>query len=201
MKIIGVTGGIGSGKSLICRVFTMLNVPVYHADLWARELTNSDPFIQNGLKKLMGETIYNQGVLNRSLMADFVFSDKSLLAKVNQLIHPQVYHHFNNWCNLHSHYRYVLHESAVIFESNGDRYFESVITVSAPPEIRISRVLERQGMTREKALAVIGNQLSEEDRIARADHVIVNDSTRLVTPQVLKLHQLFCSRDDEEIII
>ncbi|MBN2814364.1 MAG: dephospho-CoA kinase [Bacteroidales bacterium] len=201
MKIIGVTGGIGSGKSLICRVFALLNVPVYNADLWARELTNSDPTIMDGLKQLMGETIYNKGVLDRSLMADFVFRDKSLLAKVNQLIHPQVYHHFNNWCNRHNHCHYVLHESAVIFESNGSRYFESVVTVSAPPDLRISRVLEREGMTREKALAVISNQLSEKARIARADYVIVNDETRLVIPQVLKLHQLFCSRNDEEIII
>lgn len=197
MKIIGVTGGIGSGKSLVCHVYALLNVPVYEADHWARQLTNSDKTIQDGLKKLMGENIYSQGVLNRTLMADFVFNDKSLLVKVNQLIHPQVYQHFYNWCSLHSHYPYVVHESAVIFESNGSGYFDNIVTVSAPPDLRINRVMERQGMNKAKALAVISNQLSEEERIARADYVIVNDGRQLVIPQVLKLHQLFSNQDEE----
>jgi dephospho-CoA kinase len=193
MIIVGVTGGIGSGKSLICMVFENLKVPVYHADIKARQLTDTDPGIRKGLISLMGESIYHENTLNRSLMADYVFHDKSLLNKTNHIIHPRVAEDFMSWCTKYAGCAYVVQESAILFESNMQTYFDKIITVASPVEMRIQRVITRRNMTRVKVLAIMNNQLSDEERAERSDYTIINDETTLVIPQVLKLHQIFTS--------
>lgn len=188
---VGITGGIGSGKSLICQVFSHLRVPVYYADIEARLLMDYDPEIQQALKAILGTAVFHQGVLDRNRMASVIFRDKSLLDQVNSLIHPRVAAHFLGWCKHHADFPYVIQESAILFESNAFRDFDRIITVTAPEETRIQRVIIRKDMTPEKAAAIIRNQLTEEEKIRRSHHVIVNDGTELVIPQVLKLHNLF----------
>ncbi|MBN1924725.1 MAG: dephospho-CoA kinase [Prolixibacteraceae bacterium] len=188
---VGITGGIGSGKSMICKVYSRLRVPVYYADIEARLLMDYDPEIQQNLETILGAAFFDHGILNRNRMASAIFDDKSLLDKVNKLIHPRVADHFSEWCNRHAGFPYILQESAILFESNAYRNFDKIITVTAPEEIRIQRVIDRENMTPEKVAAIMRNQLPEEEKISRSHHVIVNDGTELVIPQVLKLHNMF----------
>ena len=188
---VGITGGIGSGKSLICQVFSCLGVPVYYADIEARLLMDYDPEIQQELKTILGAAFFDRGILNRNRMASAIFSDKSLLDRVNNLIHPGVAAHFSGWCKRHAGSPYIIQESAILFESNAYRNFDKIITVTAPEEIRIQRVITRKNMTPEKAASIMRNQLPEAEKLSRSHHVIVNDGTELVIPQVLKLHYSF----------
>ncbi len=188
---VGITGGIGSGKSLICQVYSNLGVPVYYADIEARLLMDYDPEIQQELKTILGAACFSQGMLNHNKMASAIFSNKSLLNRVNNLIHPRVAAHFSSWCERHAGFPYVIQESAILFESNAYRNFDKIITVTAPEEIRIQRVLTRANMTKEKAASIMRNQLPESEKMSRSHHVIVNDGTELVIPQVLKLHIIF----------
>jgi dephospho-CoA kinase len=193
MKRVGVTGGIGSGKSLVCRVFETLKIPVYYADEEARGLTDSDPEIRRLLTGIFGEGIYEENRLNRTIMAQFIFKDKLLLDRVNQIIHPRVTEHFNEWCHARLKYPYIIHESAIIYESKAYKSFDRIVAVVAPEEIRLQRVMIRPFMTPEKFRAILLNQLPGEELSKRADHVIINDDKTLVVPQIIKLHHYFLS--------
>lgn len=188
---VGITGGIGSGKSLICQVFSCLGVPVYYADIEARLLMDYDPEIQQELITILGADFYDRGMLNRNKMASAIFNNKYLLDRVNNLIHPRVAAHFSGWCARNAGFPYVIQESAILFESNAYQNFDKIITVTAPEEIRIQRVINRKNMTPEKAVSIMRNQLPETEKMSRSHHVIVNDGTELVIPQVLKLHTIF----------
>jgi dephospho-CoA kinase len=185
---VGVTGGIGSGKSLVCEIFSHLGVPVYNADNEARNLTMQDPEIRKELVALLGEQVFEGNKLNRIVMADRIFHDKSLLEQVNQMIHPRVALHFKNWCTQYEELAYVVHESAILFESNTYLGFDRIITVYAPEDIRTGRVMARAGMNKEKIRAIINNQLPEHEKMRRSDYVIFNDEIKLVIPQVLNIH-------------
>jgi dephospho-CoA kinase len=188
---VGITGGIGSGKSLICQVFSKLKVPVYYADKAASFLTETDHEIRQRLISLLGDNIYTGQSLNKILMAKLIFNDKSLLKKVNQIIHPRVAAHFQEWYANHTACPYVIEESAILFESDADLAFDKIITVTSPEDIRIQRVILRKNMSLEKIKAIMKNQLPEQEKIVRSHHVIINDGTTLVIPQVLRLHQSF----------
>ncbi len=191
MKKIGITGGIGSGKSIICRVFSVLDVPVYDADTRAKWLTSNDPGIIQGMKKIFGDSVYKEGILDRKMVAAKVFPEPALLQKINALIHPAVARDFDAWVQS-KHVPYVLKEAALIFESGSNKGLDAVINVSAPAELRIQRVLDRDShRTRKDVEDIIKRQMSDEDRAKAADFEIVNDSSRLVIPQVLKLHAIF----------
>jgi dephospho-CoA kinase len=184
---VGVTGGIGSGKSLICRVFSQLGVPVYSADDAAKNLMNNDPEIRMGLTVLFGSTIYKDGILNRSTLSGLIFANPKLLADVNRIVHPRVGRDFSEWCSTFKSVPFVIQESAILFESNTFRLFDHIILVTAPEEIRIQRVLSRPGMTREKILRIIKNQLPEEEKMVRSHFVIKNDETTLILPLILSI--------------
>jgi dephospho-CoA kinase len=170
---VGITGGIGSGKSLICEVFSKLGAPVYSADAAARNLVDADPEIRESLVLLLGEDVYTGNMLNRPRMADMIFNNKLLLAKANQIIHPRVAEHFRLWCLKNSEFPYLIQESALLFESGTYKLFE------------------RRDMTLDKIRAILINQLPEEEKIACSHHVIVNDGKTPILPQVLRLHALF----------
>jgi dephospho-CoA kinase len=193
MTRVGVTGGIGSGKSLVCKVFETLKIPVYYADEEARGLTDSDPEIRRLLTGIFGDGIYEDNRLNRTTMAQFIFKDKNLLGRVNHIIHPRVAEHFNKWCNERMMYPYIIHESAIIFESNAYKSFDRIVAVVAPEETRLQRVMLRPFMTPEKFRAILLNQLPGEELSKLADHIIINDDKTLVIPQILALHQYFLS--------
>jgi dephospho-CoA kinase len=192
---VGITGGIGSGKSMICKVFLCLGVPVYHADFEAKVLTNTDSGIRNHLIDLLGEDIYSNGSLDRQKMAGLIFNNSGLLDRVNNIIHPRVAADFQNWIAHHANQPYIIQESAILFESNTYRFFDKIVTVASPEEIRIKRVINREGMTVETVKSIMQNQMPEEEKISRSHHVIINDGNILVLPQVLKLHAMLATAE------
>jgi dephospho-CoA kinase len=192
---IGVTGGIGSGKSLVCKIFHCLGVPVYDADSHAKELMTTDGILVSDIKKEFGELSYNvDGTLNRTYLSSTVFNDTERLKTLNALVHPRVGAHYQHWVDQQSGQRYVVKEAALLFESGAHRSMYKVIAVIANEELRINRVLKRDNhRTASQILAIIKNQMPEEEKMKRADYSITNDETTLLIPQVLELHQRFIS--------
>ncbi len=192
MMKIGITGGIGSGKSTVCEIFSLLGVPVYAADLRARQLMDSHPDIRATLTAKFGSDLYKEGTLNRKLLASLIFTNKELLQWVNRAVHPVVAADFAEWCTQFASLPYILHEAAILFESGMQIHFNPIIVVDAPFETRIERVMQRDGSTREEILARMQNQMDDEERRSKADYLICNDDMHLLIPQVLRLHTLFC---------
>jgi dephospho-CoA kinase len=190
---IGITGGIGTGKSLISRIFQHLGVPVYDADSHAKELMTTDGILISRIKKEFGDLSYNHdGSLNRSYLGDHVFHDERKLATLNALVHPRVGYDFAEWVKRHNTSTYILKEAALLFEANTAQNLAKIIVVSAPDEIRIKRVLHRDPhRTVEQLKGIVEKQMPEQEKLKRADFIIVNDETQLVIPQVLNLHRSF----------
>lgn len=188
---IGLTGGIGSGKSMICQVFARLGTPVYYADTAAKELSETDAEIRQHLIRLLGSDAYQGTSLNRQKIAALIFGDKTLLASVNQIIHPKVAEDFTRWCLRHTHQAYVIQESAILFESMAYRMMDRYLTIFAPEDIRRERTLARKDMTIQKLRAIMQNQLPEQEKVRLSHHVIINDGLKPVLPQILHLHNLF----------
>ncbi len=174
MTRVGVTGGIGSGKSRVCALFAALGIPVYDSDGRAKELMNGDGGIKQAITALFGAQAYRDGVIDRAFVASRVFGDKMLLASLNGIVHPAVALDFDAWAMSNSCFPYVIMESAILFESGFDRLVEKVVTVSAPEEVRIARVASRDGVSRQSVMDRIANQLTDSAREARADYVIHN---------------------------
>ncbi len=189
MKKIGITGGIGSGKSTVCKIFESLGVPVYYTDNEARSLTNHHPDIINGFRNLFGDEIYINGELNRKKVGESVFRDKNLLADLNKLIHPIVAEHFDNWFQQHSNSAYILKEAAILFESGAYKQVDKIITVTAPIELRIKRVMERDGISEGEVMDRINNQWNDQEKIKMSDFIVYCDDVELVIPQVIKIHK------------
>ncbi|MCJ8209988.1 dephospho-CoA kinase [Mucilaginibacter sp. RS28] len=189
---IGITGNIGSGKTTVSKVFALLGVPVFYADTAAKEVMVKDAELMEGLVKLFGKESYlEDGVLNRKYIASKVFNNPDELAKLNALVHPAVFRAFDNWAVAYADVPYTLKEAALMFESDSYKMCDYTIVVTAPLEMRLQRVVGRDHITREEALARDARQMNEEEKIRLADYRIWNDDSRLVIPQVLELHQQF----------
>ena len=188
MLKVGLTGGIGSGKSFVAALFAEFGVPVYEADKEAKMLIEVDPEIVAAYKSFFGNSIYTPHGLNRKMVASIVFGDQTLLERVNAVVHPAVARHFDEWLKQHSEAPYVIHEAAILFESRSNELMDKVITVSASEAMRIERVMLRDGVGEEAVRSRINNQMKEEERIAKANFVIVNDESQLLIPQVVQLH-------------
>lgn len=190
---VGITGGIGSGKSLICRIFQVLYTPVYDADSHAKELMTTDGILVSQIKKEFGDLSYHpDGSLNRSYLAEHVFFSEEKLAKLNGMVHPRVAVDYTNWVSLQTGKRYVLKEAALLFEAGSDKLLDKIIVVSAPERVRQTRVLKRDAhRTVEQFKGIVEKQMPEGEKLKLADYIIVNDDTTLVIPQVLKLHDEF----------
>ncbi len=189
MMKIGVTGGIGSGKTLVCGIFEHLGIPVYRADPRARKLMESSQKIRQELTAMLGENIYKKDRLDRQRLATLLFSDEELRRRVNALVHPEVFRDFEIWSSSFSGKPYVIQEAAILFESGADALLDQVINIYAPVEIRIARVMLRDGISREAVKARIRSQMSERERQRRASHTLVNDGKRMVVPQVVRIHE------------
>ncbi|WP_462318692.1 dephospho-CoA kinase [Marinilabilia sp.] len=187
MLKIGVTGGIGSGKSTVCKIFEALSIPVYYADLRARQLIEEDERIINGYKELFGSNAFFRGRLRRDLVAGKMFADPSLLQRVNELVHPIVREHFQKWFNLQR-APYVIQEAAILLESGGYKAMDKIILVTAPRELRISRVAMRDGVEKDKIKERMQHQWTDEQRRPFCDFEIIANDTELVVPQVLRIH-------------
>jgi dephospho-CoA kinase len=188
MKKIGLTGGIGSGKSTIAEVFKVLNIPVYNSDERAKALMNENQLLMEEISKIFGAHIYQNGELNREELGAIVFKNPELLQQLNAVVHPVVGDDFNAWCNKQQS-KYVIKEAAIIFETGINKMLDGVIAVIAPDELRIKRVLKRPGMTEELIKDRMSRQLPTETLIDKANWLINNDETVLVIPQVLKVHE------------
>ncbi|MCC7050934.1 MAG: dephospho-CoA kinase [Bacteroidia bacterium] len=189
-KVIGLTGGIGSGKSTVARFFQLLDVPVYNSDERAKWLIENNTFIRNGLVRLLGEETFVNNVYNRSYVAAKVFNNTSLLNEINSLVHPQVAEDFAVWTKQQQN-TYVIKEAAILFESGAYKQCHQTIFISAPKELRIKRVSNRSGLTKQAIEERMKNQLPEEEKQKRANFILINDDKQLLIPQILKLHTYF----------
>jgi dephospho-CoA kinase len=193
MQKIGVTGSIGSGKSLVCKIFEQLGVPIYNADDRAKELMISNLEIIEKVKQLFGnESYFETGELNRKHISDIVFNNKELLSQLNQTVHPIVFNDFDNWLSgkEKQKFNYIIKEAALMFETDSYKALDKFIVVTAPLILRINRTMHRDAITNEQVLARMDNQLSQEEKLAKADFEIKNDEQISVIEQVVKLHQL-----------
>ena len=187
---VGITGGIGSGKSVVCKIFNTLGVNSYDADSQAKWLMANDGVLKAQLTEFFGAEVYQNGKLNREFLAAVVFEDKDKLTKLNSLVHPRVAEDYRSWVQDNKEQPYLLKEAALLFESGSYKQLDKIIVVTAPEEIRIERVLARDThRTKENVENIIKNQLPETEKAARADFVIKNDETRLLIEQVLEIHQ------------
>jgi dephospho-CoA kinase len=195
MRRIGTTGGIGSGKSVVCRLFQVLGVPVYDSDARAKWVMAHDPALRAELIGAFGAaTFTTEGQLDRTYLARRAFQDPAQLAALNALVHPHVGRDFEQWAarQQEQQHAYVLKEAALLYESGAYRQLDQIITVFAPSEVRHARVLRRDPhRTADDVLSIMGKQLSEEEKLQRADFVVYNDDAHLVIPQVLALHEQF----------
>lgn len=182
MITIGITGGIGSGKSMVSSLLELSGVPVYIADAESKRLTQNSPAIQKGLIELFGESIYMAEGLNKKKLAELIFSNPEALKKVNSIIHPEVYRDFTLWAQQQQSICAI--ESAILFESGFDRLTDITLLVHAPEKIRMQRAMDRDQTSKEKVINRMNSQLSDEIKKEKAGYIIYNDGKQALIPQV-----------------
>ncbi|MEJ7821129.1 MAG: dephospho-CoA kinase [Chitinophagaceae bacterium] len=190
MLRIGITGGLGSGKSTVAHIFEVLGIPVYYADTASKRLMNEDDEIKSSIQNAFGQAAYTKRKLNTKYVSDIVFKDKGKLAILNSIVHPATLIDAAEWMNNQKSF-YALKEAALIFESGSNKSLDYVIGVKAPLEMRLQRAMFRDTITIEEAMARINQQMNEEDKLELCDYIIVNDEQQILIPQVLALHQKF----------
>lgn len=193
MLRVGLTGGIGSGKSTVARIFEVLGIPVYYADKATRRLMNEDKELKSAIIRHFGEQSYLDGHLNRSWLASIVFSNKEKLDLLNSLTHPATIADGNYWMQQQT-TPYAMKEAALIFESGSAEQLDIVVGVYAPAPLRIQRTMERDHITAEEVKSRMSRQIDEELKMKLCDFVIVNDEQQLLIPQVLRLHKQFMEK-------
>jgi dephospho-CoA kinase len=190
MKMIGLTGGMGSGKTIVAELLRIQGVPVYDSDTRSKELCQTDKTLIKGLIDLFGEDVYQpDGRLNKTFMAQAIFNDRNLLQASNDFIHPAVGRDFLDWASRQD-APIVVQETAILFEAGQDDRFDLIVCVTAPEELRVKRSCARSGLSVDAVRARMQNQLSEEERILRSDFIIVNDEHTALIPQVEALLKL-----------
>ena len=190
---IGITGGIGAGKTIVSQIFSLLGTPVYNADERAKYILHHDQEVRQQIVGHFGDQSYKDGRLDTIFLAGEVFNNDDKLAKLNSFVHPKVKLDFEEWLK-EQHTPYILKEAALLFEAGSYKDLDKIITVSSPVELRIQRVLTRNpGSTEDSVRSIIQKQMPDDEKMIRADYVIYNDDTKLLIPQVIKLHKLFIS--------
>lgn len=185
---LGITGGIGSGKTSVCRVFIILGIPVFSADYEAKKIMENDDGIVRRLNSIAGKDLYVNGNLDRMELATLIFNDNTLLEKVNYLIHPVVFEHFKRW-TMEQTAPYVIMEAAILFESGASKLVDRIATVVAPIEQRVERVINRNNLSRDQVLERMRNQIDDDSRIKLSDYVIHNSENDMIIPAILKIHE------------
>lgn len=193
-KKVGITGGIGTGKSFVSKIFKTLGVPFYDADLQAKIIMSESDSIRNDLVGAFGNEVYDQhGILNRKLLASKVFNNQEQLTVLNNIVHPVVIEAANKWADLQT-TAYSLKEAALIFESSSYKSLDFTIVVTAPLELRIARVMERDAVTREEVMRRISKQMPEDEKIKMADFIIINDEITPLLPQIEKINRTIINK-------
>ncbi len=188
MKIVGLTGGIGSGKTTVAKAFSKLGVPVYIADEEAKKLMLRSKIIKRKLTQLFGDETYVNGILNKEFIANIIFKNKAYLQKMNAIIHPRIAKHFQRWVEKQKTV-YVIKEVAILFENGGDKYCDFIVTVTVPKDVRLARVLSRDTSTKEKVEAIMNNQWADEEKMKRSHYVISNIDLEKTKEQVVEIHK------------
>lgn len=181
---LGVTGGIGSGKSVVCEVLRLHDIPVYDADLEAKRLNDTSPVIREKLIEAFGAELYKNDKLDRKKLAQLIFNDEKNLRQVNSIIHPELAKHFEKWTDGRMEHSIVAIDAAVLFEAGFQQFVDKTITVFSPIETRIERVVKRDNLTKEQILSRINSQMSDEEKIRLSDFVIINDNKHSILEQV-----------------
>lgn len=184
---IGITGGIGSGKSTITNILSVLKIPVYIADAESKRLTETSPTIKEKLIHMFGADMYKNECLDKKLLASYIFNDKEKLEQVNSIIHPEVEQDFRNWVQKNKKSPIIAKEAAILFESGFDKFVDKTIMVYTPLETRIERTMHRDNCNRETVLARIKNQMPDEEKAKLSDFVVVNDNSSSLIEQILNI--------------
>lgn len=187
-KVIGLTGGIGSGKTTVAKMFSELGVPVYIADVEAKKLMNRSKVLRRKLTQLFGDNAYIDEKLNKPFIAEKIFNNKSLLNQMNAIVHPKVKSHFKGWVKRKK-AKYVVKEAAIIFENGSFSSFDAIVLVTAPEKVRINRVIARDNSSVEKIEAIMNNQWSDEDKIKLSQFVIENTTLENTKKKVDEIHK------------
>lgn len=190
MLRIGLTGGIGSGKSTVAHIFNVLGIPVYSSDDASKRLMNEDEELKNNIIKSFGEQSYLNGILNRKYLAAQVFNDRNKINLLNSLVHPATIKDANRWMDLQT-APYIIKEAALIFESGSHKFLDAVIGVKSPLSLRIERTMKRNNVAAADVEARIKLQMDENEKLSLCDYIIVNDEQQMLIPQVLLLNQKF----------
>lgn len=193
MLKIGLTGGIGAGKSTVASIFKVLGVPVFDADATAKNILNTDLFLREQVISAFGSETYKNGLLDRKYLATLVFNNSEQLAKLNALVHPATIAAMEKWAFGFTDRPYIIKEAALLFEAGTHQGLDYIIGVTAPVELRIARVMQRDHVLREEVLGRMQHQLDDTEKMKRCNFVIDNNETSLVIPQVLALHEQFIS--------
>lgn len=192
MLKIGITGGIGSGKTTVCRVFELLGIPIFYADTVAKLIMNTDPVLKEEILKTFGQKSYSMdGELNRSYISSIVFKNESELDKLNALVHPAVFRAFDKWLGIHYDAPYIIKEAALLFETKSYTMCDLSVLVVSPEALRVQRVIARDAISQDEIALRMKRQLSDEQKMKLADHILFNDESRLLIPQILELDQQF----------
>lgn len=198
MKKIGITGGIGSGKTTVCKIFESLDIPVYYADKEAKKIMASNLSVKKQMKDLLGEdAFFKNGKPDRNYIASKIFTDKELLAKINEIVHPAVQLDADRWFEIMKNEnisKYCLKEAALMVETGSYKSLHAMIVVTCPEDIRIHRVMKRDKLKFEDVMRKVRNQIPEEDKVKLADFVIVNDGKTSLIPQVWAIHHKLMSK-------
>ena len=188
MLKIGLTGGLGSGKSTVAHIFEVLGVPVYYADAASKRLMNEDENVKAAVQNAFGKEVYSSGKLDTKYLAEIVFRDEKKLSLLNSIVHPATLDDAAEWISKQN-ASYIIKEAALIFESGSHQSLDHVIGVKAPLPLRLQRAMKRDDISGDEAMARINRQISEEIKMRLCDFIIVNDEQQMVIPQVLELHQ------------
>ncbi len=185
---VGITGGIGSGKTTVCRVFETLGIPVYYADAEAKRLYSENKELQAALQAEYGPEVLENGEINKGFLRSLVFGKPEAAQKLNSLVHPFVFEHYEQWCLANEHKPYTIKEAAILFESGSYKRVHRAIGVVAPKELRIQRVMNRDHCTREDVLLRMQKQLPQDELVSKCHYLIHNDDVESIIEQVRNLH-------------
>ncbi len=188
MLKVGITGGIGSGKSTVCQVFATLGIPVFYADDAAKYLMDNDGFLIDRIKQIFGEDIYQNNKLDKIKVASIVFKEPEKLHQLNALVHPATIDYGKQWIEKQRN-KYIIKEAAIFFESGSYKEMNIMVGVYAPPELRIRRAMEPTNNSRESIMQRIASQMDEDEKMKRCDYIIINDEIKAIIPQITELHQ------------
>ena len=184
---VAITGGIGVGKTTVSNLFEKMGIPVFNSDVIAKEIMSSNHALKNQIIEVFGENAYENNKLNRSYLSNAIFNDRNLLEKMNSIVHPYVAEELNSWLKNQSS-KYIIYESAIVFESNGENAFDKIICVVAPKEEVIRRIIDRNNFSRDKIISIINNQLPEEVKTEKSDYIIENIDESIILERVMQVH-------------